>query len=344
MQEQQQLHSRASAISSVFNTYELLEQVLRHLDFFTLINTAPNVSKTWRNLLKTSPILQWVTWKWKGTSTPICVRDDQNLRALRLVGDKEYHCEFCCEVVEWLRAFWSATVEPMMKNRGREDDTVSAMVDLILEKIPDIELFRPRFEEERVGVTFTWNRIIDQKAEVTLVDQLETTELDIPRDKLTLKNFIRLIFVVGLSTDGNMRLPRRVYIRQRTDEAMNVELDRRRKFNLVVEIYGRCRREHMEEVGLKENEGEGYEETKSTRSKSSVMVRLAFDFQTLDNLDMEINYCTSNDEGIINTPVGSEEDGSIALVDSDDILDGGGADEAIALALDDEAVEDEIDR
>lgn len=55
---------------------------------------------------------------------------------------------------------------------------------------------------------------------------------------------------------------------KRTDEAMKVEMDRRRKSNLLIKVYGLCRRERQREEGLKEKRTETeYGNNKPTDNK-----------------------------------------------------------------------------
>ncbi|KAF3126742.1 hypothetical protein TWF594_000873 [Orbilia oligospora] len=80
----------SAASIKVLNTYELLEQILIHVDDATLI-VAPLVSKAWCEILKTSQVLRWKTWRWEHTYLPRLVRQDYNFYVQPVpLSDSEY--------------------------------------------------------------------------------------------------------------------------------------------------------------------------------------------------------------------------------------------------------------
>ncbi|KAK6333267.1 hypothetical protein TWF718_011087 [Orbilia javanica] len=66
-----------AASAKVLNTYELVEHILIHVDDSTLI-VARLVSKTWSEILETSQVLRWKTWRWDHTYLPRLVYQDYN--------------------------------------------------------------------------------------------------------------------------------------------------------------------------------------------------------------------------------------------------------------------------
>ncbi|RVD86391.1 uncharacterized protein DFL_004670 [Arthrobotrys flagrans] len=80
----------SAASAKALNTYELLEQILIHVDDATLI-VARLVSKAWCEILETSQVLRWKTWRWEHTYLPRLVRQDYNFYVQPIpLSDSEY--------------------------------------------------------------------------------------------------------------------------------------------------------------------------------------------------------------------------------------------------------------
>ncbi|KAK6508393.1 hypothetical protein TWF506_010486 [Arthrobotrys conoides] len=80
----------SAASQKVLNTYELLEQILIHVDDATLI-IAPLVSKAWYEILETSQVLRWKTWRWEHTYLPRLVHQNYNFYVQPIpLSDSEY--------------------------------------------------------------------------------------------------------------------------------------------------------------------------------------------------------------------------------------------------------------
>ncbi|KAK6526996.1 hypothetical protein TWF281_010192 [Arthrobotrys megalospora] len=172
-----------AASSKTFNTYELLEQILIHVDDATLIS-ARLVSKAWYEILDTSQVLRWKTWRWEHTYLPRLVRRDYKFYVQPIPhSDSEYsssdedehgktliyrnsrrrrqaplppkipdnpeapwtgRCEFAHPYVDGIQKLWYA-VSTIPEHIWGTPALSSAIYALpMMESIPSVELIRPR--------------------------------------------------------------------------------------------------------------------------------------------------------------------------------------------------------
>ncbi|KAK6533476.1 hypothetical protein TWF694_002415 [Orbilia ellipsospora] len=185
-----------SAVSKVLNTSELLEQVLQHLDCATLLRDASLVSKRWKHLVDTSPLLKWQTWRWDGIKPPLTVRGDDN-DPESLFAQRDIKNPFGYELSEaamlWLRFFWLCLAECLSKSH----EDINEIGDAIINVLPRLELFRPRFESAAT-VAFMFYDVMDGFGDVLRED----AAVNLGGDELQLRTLARLILDTAFSEDG----------------------------------------------------------------------------------------------------------------------------------------------
>ncbi|KAF3227423.1 hypothetical protein TWF106_009935 [Orbilia oligospora] len=220
------------AVSRVLNTNELLEAILKHIPSQELLESTRFVSKDWQALIETSPKLKWKTWQWKGTTIPPSILEDTDPSLLSTNG-KKYGYEFAADAIYWVRKFWCMALTAPRDWDG-EDGLSPDMCEWMISQLPDMELFRPRIG--RIHITFELKWIIHGIS--LAIETPGASEVDVPDDEFTLKDFARIIYEKVLSSRG-MGLFQ--YVWERTKNGRWVKKVQRR-FELLVMVSTRVPR------------------------------------------------------------------------------------------------------
>ncbi|KAF3313660.1 hypothetical protein TWF173_005731 [Orbilia oligospora] len=182
------------AVSRVLNTNELLEAILKHIPSQELLESTRFVSKDWQALIETSPKLKWKTWQWKGATIPPSILEDTDPSLLSTNG-KKYGYEFAADAIYWVRKFWCMALTAP-RNWDGEDGLSPGMCEWMVNQLPDMELFRPRIGKIHISFELKW--IIHG---INLaIETPGASEVDVPDDEFTLKDFARIIYEKVLSS------------------------------------------------------------------------------------------------------------------------------------------------
>ncbi|KAF3222169.1 hypothetical protein TWF191_006929 [Orbilia oligospora] len=198
------------AVSRVLNTNELLEAILKHIPSQELLESTRFVSKDWQALIETSPKLKWKTWQWKGTTIPPSILEDTDPSLLSTNG-KKYGYEFAADAIYWVRKFWCMALTAPRDWDG-EDGLSPDMCEWMISQLPDMEFLA--------------------------IETPGASEVDVPDDEFTLKDFARIIYEKVLSSRG-MGLFQ--YVWERTKNGRWVKKVQRR-FELLVMVSTRVPR------------------------------------------------------------------------------------------------------
>ncbi|EPS44546.1 hypothetical protein H072_1449 [Dactylellina haptotyla CBS 200.50] len=214
--------------SKVLATYELLEQILQHLDCATLLRDIRLVCKHWKTLVDDSPVLQWHTWHWKGLKPPLAILQDDP--SLRRDITNPFGYELSEDAMLWMRFFWLCLMEcmenPVLRHDvetigGTEDER--STWDSIINVLPRLELFRPRFVNTAL-VRFKFYKPLDDLVDAILAEE----QVEMKGEELQLRNFARLIMETAFAEEEMWLGPEVWDIPGRSERGVEVDSEGRR--------------------------------------------------------------------------------------------------------------------
>ncbi|KAK6512191.1 hypothetical protein TWF481_001082 [Arthrobotrys musiformis] len=187
-----------TAASNVLNTNELLEGILKHIPPKELLHSTRFVSRNWKAIIESSPKLQWKTWQWKGTNIPPSVLEEPDLFS---DNGRKYGYEFAADAVYWLREFWYMVLTVPRNSSSKydgDDGLPPDMREWMINRLPDMELFRPRLEGVHVSFELSW---IIHGINLSL-DTSGNSEVNVANGEFKLRDFARIIYEKALSSQG----------------------------------------------------------------------------------------------------------------------------------------------
>ncbi|KAF3216212.1 hypothetical protein TWF679_003426 [Orbilia oligospora] len=148
-----------SATRSALETYELLEQILSFLPALELLTVARCVSKCWRNIVDTSLVLKWGTWRYPGSEDPFSKKpnrskdelfqlhpnieldeiDTLDLFLMQEQLDRNYQINPVAPLI--LRKLWKTLFSVVEANLDTNDGLEEEVIDSVAEKF--IQSFEP---------------------------------------------------------------------------------------------------------------------------------------------------------------------------------------------------------
>ncbi|KAF3274609.1 hypothetical protein TWF970_007865 [Orbilia oligospora] len=168
-----------SATRSALETYELLEQILSFLPALELLTVARCVSKDWRNIVDTSLILKWGTWRYPGSENPFSKKpnrskdelfqlypnfelgqiDTLDLFLMQEHLDRNYQINPVAPLI--LRKLWKtlfAVVEANLDTNGvLEEEVINSVAEKFIRSFEPLGLYltRPTLESTSIYVYFS---------------------------------------------------------------------------------------------------------------------------------------------------------------------------------------------